>query len=122
MAHLSSIFFEASLVLPGRTRFERLILIGETSSFLGLDALRAAVTEAKTGRDVGRFEEAITRLESLAPEEAQKMKDPSWADKAAIDNQRGLAKLEAELKGYKNNLVKESIRVCSTTHMHMARI
>jgi COP9 signalosome complex subunit 1 len=37
--------------------------------------------------------------------------DPAWAQQQEKANNLETGRLEAELKGYKNNLIKESIRV-----------
>merc|ERR1711939_1183957 len=79
----------------GRTRLERLLLIGICSSVLGVEALKPAVREAKQGKDVKRYLDAQNHLETIGPNEIE------------AESQR----LEAELKGYKNNLIKESIRM-----------
>lgn len=102
----------AGLHAAGRTRLARLIHIGETSGFLGLDALKAAVREAKQGRDVGLYQEVVARLESLSRRDAEALKDLEWISKTQHENTAETARLEAQLKGYKNNLIKESIRVC----------
>ncbi|KAI9806043.1 MAG: hypothetical protein M1833_004450 [Piccolia ochrophora] len=95
----------------GRTRFDRLVLIGGTSSHLSHDALKGAVAEAKRGKDVGRYQIAIDMILRVAPEDPDATPDLEWI---ATTNSRVKAeteKLESELKGYKNNLIKESIRM-----------
>ena len=37
--------------------------------------------------------------------------DPAWMEKKDKQNKAETTRLEHELKGYKNNLIKESIRV-----------
>jgi COP9 signalosome complex subunit 1 len=96
----------------GRTRLDRLIHIGVCSAFLGVEALKIAVREAKQGKDIRRYVEAITHLETIGPEEPEAVRDKAWVDRVEKQNQAETNRLEAELKGYKNNLVKESIRVC----------
>jgi hypothetical protein len=39
------------------------------------------------------------------------VRDQAWVDTVGKQNLAETARLEAELKGYKNNLIKESIRV-----------
>lgn len=95
----------------GRTRFDRLYLIGCSSAYLSIEALKAAIVEAKKGRDVGRYLRAVETLHSAAPGDPEATLDTKWIEmtskKVALDTER----MEAELKGYKNNLIKESIRV-----------
>jgi COP9 signalosome complex subunit 1 len=99
----------------GRTRFERLLLIGTCSQFLGVDALKAAVNEAKHGKDIKRYLEAQGLLFNLAPQEPEAVRDSQWMDQQAKLNQTQTAALEKQLMEYKNNLVKESVRVSSIT-------
>ncbi|KAG0646976.1 COP9 signalosome complex subunit 1 [Hyphodiscus hymeniophilus] len=95
----------------GRTRLERLLLIGSCSSFLGVDAYKAAVHEAKHGKDIKRYLEAQTPLETIAPQEPEAVRDTQWMDQQSKLNEIQTASLEKQLKEYKNNLVKESIRM-----------
>lgn len=83
------------------------------SSFLGIEALKAAVVEAKNGKDVRRYIEAQQHLQTIGPQEPEASPDQAWVDTVNKQNQAETQRLEAELKGYKNNLIKESIRVCS---------
>ncbi|TAQ86487.1 hypothetical protein B7494_g5184 [Chlorociboria aeruginascens] len=93
----------------GRTRFERLFLIGVCSTFIGIEALNLAVAEAKKGTDIKRYVEAQSALELIAPFEPAARRDQDWIEKIDKQNQAESQRLEAELKGYKYNLVKESI-------------
>ncbi|KAI0023140.1 PCI-domain-containing protein [Xylariomycetidae sp. FL0641] len=95
----------------GRTRFERLLLIGRCCVPLCVAALRAAVHEAKQGRDVVRYREAWECLRQAAPNEPEAQFDQAWATTVENLNKRATQELEAQLRGYKNNLVKESIRI-----------
>ena len=95
----------------GRTRLDRLLLIGTTSSYLCLEALKAAITEAKLGIDVGKYEEAVSILREIAPGDPDATVDLKWIDKTNKQVKAETNRLELELKGYKNNLIKESIRV-----------
>lgn len=97
----------------GSTRYERLILIGTTSTQLYSEALKSAIAEAKRARDVGRYEYAIHILREIAPTEAEGILDSGWVDRTRKQIKAETDKLELELKGYKNNLIKESIRVSS---------
>lgn len=95
----------------GRTRFDRLLLIGQSSVPLCVDALKAAVAEAKRGKDVSRYREAWECIRIAAPDEPEAKWDEAWATATEKANKAETHRLEAELKGYKNNLVKESIRI-----------
>ncbi|KAI2638275.1 26S proteasome subunit RPN7-domain-containing protein [Xylaria nigripes] len=95
----------------GRTRFDRLLLIGQCSIPLCLDALKAAVVEAKKGKDVQRYRDAWECIRTAGPNEPEAQFDDAWVQATEKSNKSMTYQLEAELKGYKNNLVKESIRI-----------
>ncbi|CZS94028.1 hypothetical protein WAI453_001372 [Rhynchosporium graminicola] len=95
----------------GRTRLERLLLIGICSSVLSVDALKLAVREAKQGKDIKQYLEAQNHLEAVGPNESEAQRDLVWMEKTERLNHMESQRLEAELKGYKNNLIKESIRM-----------
>ncbi|PBP22723.1 26S proteasome subunit RPN7 [Diplocarpon rosae] len=90
---------------------ERLLLIGVCSSFLGVEALKAAVKEAKRGSDIKRYLDAQNHLETVGPHEPEAVRDLPWMERTEKHNIAETQRLEAELKGYKNNLIKESIRM-----------
>ena len=100
-------------VALGRTRFDRLFLIGTSSVYLHLEALKAAIEEAKRGKNVGRYESAVHVLQELAPRDPDAELDHHWIEKTTRQVKAETERLETELKGYKNNLIKESIRVSS---------
>ncbi|KAL6864309.1 putative COP9 signalosome subunit 1 [Trichoderma novae-zelandiae] len=95
----------------GRTRYERLLLIGKCCVPLRVDALKAAVIEAKNGSDVTRYKDAWQLLRSVAPDEPEAKRDEEWIERTELANRTETARLETELKGYRNNLIKESIRM-----------
>ncbi|KAF4120314.1 COP9 signalosome complex subunit 1, partial [Geosmithia morbida] len=97
--------------LAGRTRFDRLIHIGKCCVPLCVEALKLAVQEAKKGDDVGRYKNAWQLLRLAAPNEDEANFDDDWVTNKEDANRREMARLESELKGYKNNLIKESIRM-----------
>ena len=100
------------MVVTGRTRFDRLLLIGTSSSHLYLEALKAAIAEAKQGTDVDRYELAVSILKEIAPSDPDATSDAAWVTATKAQVKRATDMLELELKTYKNNLIKESIRVC----------
>ncbi|KAM5371402.1 hypothetical protein ACJZ2D_008001 [Fusarium nematophilum] len=95
----------------GRTRFDRLLLIGKSSVPLCVDALKAAVAEAKAGSDVTQYIDAWDCLRTAAPGEPEAQRDQGWIDNTERANRTETVRLEAELKGYKHNLIKECIRM-----------
>jgi COP9 signalosome complex subunit 1 len=71
------------------------------------------VSEAKSGQDVDRYERAASLLKKLAPNEQDAALDTQWMENMRKSVRAETERLENELKGYKNNLIKESIRVRS---------
>lgn len=70
--------------------------------------------EAKRGRDTDRYRVAQEKLAAAAPHEPEAIFDKEWMDRVVKENNARTKRLEDELKGYKNNLIKESIRVRHT--------
>ncbi|TDZ68191.1 COP9 signalosome complex subunit 1 [Colletotrichum trifolii] len=101
----------ALTLAPGRTRFERLFLIGRTCVPLCVDALKAAVAEAKQGQDVQRYRDVFDLIHVAAPSEPESIFDHQWVEENERANRARTQSLENELKGYKMNLIKESIRM-----------
>ncbi|KAJ5899877.1 26S proteasome regulatory subunit Rpn7 [Penicillium taxi] len=97
--------------LEGPTRFSRLLFIGSVSSVLATEALVLAVHEALSGKNVEHYENAVRALAEVSPEEEGASLDPTWIQKTQISVNAQTERLELELKGYKNNLIKESIRM-----------
>lgn len=95
----------------GRTRFERLLTIGRCCVPLCIEALKAAIAEAKDGKDVSRYKEVVDLLKTAAPGDPDAKFDQTWVDRTSRDNRAVTHQLESQLKGYKNNLIKESIRM-----------
>ncbi|RAK76442.1 COP9 signalosome complex subunit 1 [Aspergillus fijiensis CBS 313.89] len=95
----------------GRTRYNRLYVIGTCSTYLAVEALKAAIAEAKSGKDVTRYERAVRALAEVAPNDPEATLDTHWVDHMQKVVKAETDRLEHELKGYKNNLIKESIRM-----------
>ncbi|KAL9043169.1 MAG: hypothetical protein Q9180_000049 [Flavoplaca navasiana] len=95
----------------GKTRVDRLLLIGTTAPLLAPEALRAAVSEAKQGRDVGRYDAVLAAVREILPGDINAVPDSAWVDRTNRQVKAESDRLETELKGYKNNLIKESIRM-----------
>lgn len=71
------------------------------------------MTEAKKGSDVQKYESAIAAMQEYAPNEPEVTTDQVWIEHKKRLVKAETDKMELELKGYKNNLIKESIRVRS---------
>lgn len=77
---------------------------------LSRQALSIAITSAKTGKDVSLYRRLITLASALNLTDLA-TGDLEWANKTEDANKRENTRLEQELKGYKNNLIRESIRM-----------
>ncbi|MCJ1331619.1 hypothetical protein MMC10_008310 [Thelotrema lepadinum] len=95
----------------GKTRISRLYHIARTSSYLYAEAAKAAVIEAKQGKDLKIYEQAIRLLQQLAPQDSEAAFDKEWIERTLRETTAETQRLDGELKGYKNNLIKESIRM-----------
>lgn len=96
----------------GRTRLDRLLTIARTSTVLSVDALKLAIHEVVSrGRDVQLYRDAYELLRVLGPNEPEAKYNSVWVSETEKANRSETHHLEAELKKYKNNLVKESIRM-----------
>ncbi|RBR14723.1 uncharacterized protein FIESC28_07569 [Fusarium coffeatum] len=95
----------------GRTRIDRLLQIGKSSVPLCVDALKLAIAEAKAGSDVSQYIEAWGCFRHVAPQEPEAERDQAWIDRVEQSNKAETARLEAQLKQYRHNLIKESIRM-----------
>ena len=94
--------------------FRRLYLIGACCPPLREEAAKLAIKEAKKGADVRNFYDAVALLRAVPDyRDTERLLDTSWAVDQEKKNTKETLRLENELKGYKNNLIKESIRVSS---------
>ena len=87
-------------------------MIAACSVVLREEAVKLAIKEAKKGADVQNFYDSLSLLKQLPNiKDIDRLADPLWAKEQEKKNTVDTHKLENELKGYKNNLIKESIRV-----------
>ena len=63
---------------------------------------------------------AVMYLREIAPSDADAKPDLDWIDRTKKQVKSATDKMELELKGYKNNLIKESIRVCYVSFLAQA--
>ncbi|KAK5257600.1 hypothetical protein LTR16_000107 [Cryomyces antarcticus] len=110
-AYFSQLKAKGRIVVSGRARLRRLLLIGTICPPLSLEALHLAVTEAKRGKDVEQYLQMVERLNEIDGHDLLGVPDTTWVQKRNALNANETGKLESELKGYKNNLIKESIRM-----------
>lgn len=77
--------------------------------------MKLAINElVSRGRDVQLYRDAYELLRVLGPDEPEAKFNNTWVSETDKANRAETHHLEAELKKYKNNLVKESIRVGSS--------
>lgn len=92
---------------------DRLYYIGTHSEVLCIDALKNAATEAKKGKNVKLWLQCQQALQLVAPDDVEAQDDSAWCDHTMKQNAVTTERLEGELKNYKMNLIKESIRIAN---------
>lgn len=96
----------------GRTVLTRLYLIASCCPPLREEATKMLIAEVKKGSDTIIYQDAISLLnQSHPPADGSTGLDMAWLEMKEKQNAAETVRLEGELKGYKNNLIKESIRV-----------
>lgn len=60
-----------------------------------------------------RYKLVVEQLNKLAPDDPEAVMDEEWVEKTSRRVANSTEKIEADLKSYKHNLIKESIRVNS---------
>ncbi|TID20990.1 hypothetical protein E6O75_ATG05755 [Venturia nashicola] len=95
----------------GPTKIMRLQVIATTCPPLALEAFRMAITELMKGKDVQSYMEVAAEFQKLVPNEPLAQINTNWVSQQAQRNSTETNRLEHELKTYKNNLIKESIRM-----------
>ena len=92
--------------------FRRLHLIASCSVPLKKEAAELACLEAQKGNDVANFNAGVALLRSVSNyKDPHSLLNSSWPSNQEKKNAGETQRLENELKGYKNNLIKESIRM-----------
>jgi COP9 signalosome complex subunit 1 len=95
----------------GPLRLERLITIASSKSHLSTEAHRLAVIQAKKGLNVDLYLSLASAFQKVAPNDPVAAVDMEWTTMTTKRVKSETDRLEHELKAYKNNLIKESIRV-----------
>ncbi|GAB7354433.1 hypothetical protein MBLNU459_g4922t1 [Dothideomycetes sp. NU459] len=93
------------------TRIARLRHIAQLCPPLALEALHVAIPAAKHAKDTQLYLSLVTLLHGIQPSDGLALPDLDWVDKTNRMNEQETERLEQELRGYKNNLIKESIRM-----------
>ena len=100
--------------LLGRTAIDRALFIGEHCDSLEVESLQWAANAIKNHtRDTNKYSTCMTQLnEALKKRGSSVMEvDQAWLTTTQRENEEMLDSLDTELKGYKNNMIKEKIRV-----------
>lgn len=97
----------------GRTQIDRLLHISFCSVPLARESLKLLIKILKQGSDTTRYRHAVLRLQKMAPNDPDAVLDEEWVDSTNRRMQAEMEKIEAALKSYKHNLIKESIRLCN---------
>jgi COP9 signalosome complex subunit 1 len=95
----------------GPIRLDRLIAASNAKSALSTDALRLAVIEAKKTPNSTKYVQLADRLRAVSPKDPLGTIDKGYVQTTSRKTRAETDRLELELKQYKNNLIKESIRV-----------
>ncbi|KAK9456543.1 26S proteasome subunit RPN7-domain-containing protein [Dipodascopsis uninucleata] len=90
---------------------DRLLFIADRCPPLAKDALLLAITTLKKTQNVTKYEEAVEMLSKVDSHDPLATIDKAWVDEVSRSTRSVGDKLELELKSYKNNLIKESIRM-----------
>ncbi|EMC90818.1 hypothetical protein BAUCODRAFT_39823 [Baudoinia panamericana UAMH 10762] len=77
---------------------------------LARQSLTTAISAAKTGKNVQLYMRLCELAGHLGLDDLR-TPDEAWVSKQDEGNKRELSRLEGELRGYKNNLIRESIRM-----------
>lgn len=93
------------------TRIARLKHIAQVCPSLSLEALHLAIPASKNAKDPALYLSLASLLRNIDPNDSLASPDLDWVDKANKMNEQEADRLEHELRGYKNNLIKESIRM-----------
>ncbi|KAI8050865.1 26S proteasome subunit RPN7-domain-containing protein [Syncephalis plumigaleata] len=98
----------------GHVKIERLVFIAERCPNLQVDAYRLALAEIKANTlDAKRYKQLIVKLNAALESHGQAPMefDAQWVEQTETKVKRRFDELEADLKGYRSNLIKESIRI-----------
>lgn len=76
-----------------------------------MESYKHAIKLLKEGIDVPRYKKAVEALAEIAPEAPEARYDDAWIDKTSKTVAQETEKYENQLKSYKANMIKESIRV-----------
>lgn len=93
------------------TRTLRLRYIAQLCPALSIEALHLAIPAAKNAKDTALYFSLTSLMNNIDPKDKLATPDLDWTEKTNKLNEQETERLEHELRGYKNNLIKESIRM-----------
>ncbi|CAG8598939.1 16975_t:CDS:2 [Acaulospora colombiana] len=102
----------------GHTKVDRLLFIAKRCPTLQIDAYRLALQELRENSlDTTKYLQSANKLNEILVAQGYPSYsiDGSWVDSTQKRAKTILERLDTELKNYKNNLIKESIRVAEST-------
>ncbi|KAJ6258809.1 hypothetical protein Dda_6863 [Drechslerella dactyloides] len=113
IANYSGASYNPSIEIPSFNinPVTRLMFIGSHCIPLAQEALRTAIALLRQAGDVRLYRQAVTTLQAYAPNDPDAKPDDDWIERTTRDVRQRTDRLEAELKSYKNNMIKESIRI-----------
>lgn len=76
-----------------------------------MESLKLVIKTLKQTNDVIRYKYAVSVLQKIVPSDPDARLDEDWADRTSRKMMNEMEQMEAALKSYKHNLIKESIRV-----------
>ncbi|THH02120.1 hypothetical protein EW145_g6799 [Phellinidium pouzarii] len=107
--------FELESYIAGysdRMAIKRLFYILERCPTLAKATYQLAIQRIKAGRDTSFYKTAVDFYNTTLPEGEEHVKvDEGWVDSVSANITSERNKLEAELKTYQSNMIKESIRM-----------
>ncbi|KAG9284044.1 hypothetical protein G9A89_022818 [Geosiphon pyriformis] len=98
----------------GHTKVDRLLFIAKRCPALQIDAFKLALNEIHNNSlDHGKYIIAATKLNEALAAQGRPLYhiDNAWVETTQKRAKSAAERLEVELKNYKNNLIKESIRM-----------
>jgi COP9 signalosome complex subunit 1 len=90
---------------------DRLVTIYRAKNHLSINALRHAIRKSKEGSNVDRYSSLVAMLHDAQPSDPLADQDLDWLNMTRKKSRLDAERLNNELNQYKNNLIKESIRV-----------
>jgi hypothetical protein len=109
----------------GHTKIDRLVFIAERCPSLAIEAYNLALIDLKKEPNLNtqKYLSILNKLNELllSRGETSVSQDSAWTEAVNRTVSTQQQKLENDLKNYRNNMIKESIRVCIFTNWLISR-